>query len=734
VTDLSAPTGAAAMVEAVLDAEAERAALAAESGKPVLFADELLPGVGGEPMSLREGLLRGGAFTFLILLLLNSLDELELATLSVLAPDIRDSFGISDGVIVFIASATGACIVLGALPMGWLADRYRRGPIVGWASAFFGVMVFCSGLAVNAFTLFLSRFGAGIAKSNTYPVHGSLLADAYPIGVRGRIGAAITAFGTVVGVVSPVAVGGIAALAGGDEGWRWPFLLLGLPVLALAFLAFKLPEPPRGQYEMLDVLGEVTGDESGNVVSIEAGFARLRQIRTLRTVLIAFAAMGFGLFTGPVLSNLWVEDHFGLDAFERGLLGSLGGIGVVVVVPFAARRYDALYREDPARALRLIGLLILPVAALVPIQYAMPNAVAFALAGVPTTVLLLTAFSMVGPVLQSVVPYRLRGIGSAFGSIYIFFVGATGGALLSAFLVDALDPRAAMLLLTVPSTIVGALLIVRSASFIKHDLSLVVAELREELAEQERQRAEPEQIPAIQVNAVDFSYGSVQVLFDVGFEVRKGEVLALLGTNGAGKSTILRVIAGLGTPSRGVVRLHGQTITYVGPEQRVRMGVQLLPGGKGVFPGMTVRENLEMGAYLYRGDPTDRRRRIARVLDLFGDLAGRQDQLAGSMSGGQQQMLALAITLLHDPDVLLIDELSLGLSPIVVQELLGVVERLKGEGMTIVVVEQSLNVALALADRAVFLEKGQVRFEGSSAELAERDDLARAVFLGREGG
>jgi ABC-type branched-subunit amino acid transport system ATPase component len=108
--------------------------------------------------------------------------------------------------------------------------------------------------------------------------------------------------------------------------------------------------------------------------------------------------------------------------------------------------------------------------------------------------------------------------------------------------------------------------------------------------------------------------------------------------------------------------------------------------------------------------------------------------MAGSLSGGQQQMLALAITLLHDPDVLLIDELSLGLSPIVVQELLGVIERLKGEGMTIVIVEQSLNVALALADRAIFLEKGRVRFEGPARDLLERDDLARAVFLGAEGG
>ena len=263
---------------------------------------------------------------------------------------------------------------------------------------------------------------------------------------------------------------------------------------------------------------------------------------------------------------------------------------------------------------------------------------------------------------------------------------------------------------------------------------MVVSELRGELDEQRRQSLEPEQVPAIQVDAIDFAYGHVQVLFDVNFEVRRGEVLALLGTNGAGKSTILRLIAGLGTPSRGAVRLHGTTITYVAPEQRVKYGIRLLPGGKGVFPYMTIRENLEMGAYIYRSDHADRDRRIARVLDMFEVLAARQDEMAVALSGGQQQMLALAITLLHDPDVLLIDELSLGLSPIVVEQLLAVVEQLKRDGLTIVIVEQSLNVALSIADRAVFLEKGRVRFEGSAAELAGRDDLARAVFLGREGG
>jgi ABC-type branched-subunit amino acid transport system ATPase component/predicted MFS family arabinose efflux permease len=731
VSEGDSRTGAAGLADAVLEAEAERQA--AQAGEEVLFADDLLPGVGTAPLSLRQGLAVGGAYTFVVLLLLNAFEQLEAASLGVLAPDIRDTFGVSNGVIVFISAASGGFLVLGAVPMGWLADRYRRPPIIALASTAFAATVFASGLAVNALSLFLARFGVGIAKSATLPVHGSLLADSYPIGVRGRLSATTTGAGLLVLAASPALVGGIADLAGGLEGWRWSYFVLGLPVLIGALAALRIRERPRGQFEMLDVLGEVI-DTEAPPMSTESVFARLRQIRTLRTTMLAFAAIGFGLFTTPVLANLYVEDRFGLSALERGLIGSLGGLFVVAVLPFAARGYDGRFREDPERALRLVGLLILPVALAVPLQYVMPTPLTFAFAGVIPQVCLLTAFTMVGPVLQSVTPYRLRGMGNALGAIYVFFVGATGGALLAAFFTDAIGPRAAVLILVVPSSLIGGWLVLRSSRFIRNDLSLVVEELREEMDEHRRRHAAPDTVPVLQVSGIDFAYGHVQVLFDVGFEVQRGEVLALLGTNGAGKSTILRVIAGLGTPSRGVVRLNGLTVTYVAPERRGSLGIRLLPGGKGVFPQMTVRENLEMAGFVYRHDRADQERRIADVLGLFPGLAGRQGQAAGSLSGGEQQMLALGCTLLHEPEVLLIDELSLGLSPVMVSQLLDVVARLKGSGSTIVIVEQSLNVALAVADRAVFLEKGQVRFAGAAAELAERDDLARAVFLGRDGG
>jgi len=724
---------AARLAVAVLDAEAEREAEQAEASKPILFADELLPGV-GDKVTLREAVQIGGVATFVVLMLLNSLDELEAATLSVLAPDIRDSFGVSNGVIVFLASAAGAFLVLGALPMGWLADRFKRPKIIGWASLAFAAFLAVCGVVTNAFQLFWARLGVGVSKANTLPVHGSLIADAYPIGARGRVSASMAMAGRLTATLSPVIVAGIASAAGGDNGWRWPFLLLGIPTAIVALFAFRLPEPPRGQFEKKDVLGEVIEDRQAASISVEAAFGRLWQIRTLKTVFVAFAAMGFGLFTTAVLANLFMEDHYGAGTFERGVLGTVGGIGVLIVLPFTGAYYDRLYRRDPSRALRLVGLMILPAAVLTPIQYFAPNVVLFAILGIPQTILLTIAFTMVGPVLQSVVPYRLRGLGTALGSLYIFFIGATGGALLSALVSDAFGTRAAVLSIVVPSTIIGGVLILRGASFIRNDLSLVVAELQEEMEEHRRQLESPDDIPKLQVVNIDYSYPPVQVLFDVGFEVRPGEVLALLGTNGAGKSTILRAIAGLGTPSRGVIRLDGRNVTYTTPEQRARLGIRILMGGKGVFPAMTVNENLEMAAFVYRSDQADFRRRLERAYDLFPALSEKRRDAAATLSGGQQQMLALAMVLLHDPEVLAIDELSLGLAPVLVQELLAVVERLKAEGMTIILVEQSLNVALSIADRAVFLEKGRVRFSGPAAELAERDDLARAVFLGTEGG
>jgi branched-chain amino acid transport system ATP-binding protein len=225
------------------------------------------------------------------------------------------------------------------------------------------------------------------------------------------------------------------------------------------------------------------------------------------------------------------------------------------------------------------------------------------------------------------------------------------------------------------------------------------------------------------------SYDHVQVLFGVDLEVREGEILALLGTNGAGKSTTLNAISGIVEPDGGNVFFQGEAITGELPEHTVARGIVQVPGGRGIFPGLTVEDNLRMGGFLLRNRRQELATRTAEVLELFPRLGERRQLRAGSLSGGERQMLTLAQSFLLRPKLLLIDELSLGLAPAVVQDLLEAVQNMNAAGVTIVIVEQSVNVALTLAERAYFMEKGEVRFSGPTSRLLKRRDLLRSVFL-----
>ena len=231
------------------------------------------------------------------------------------------------------------------------------------------------------------------------------------------------------------------------------------------------------------------------------------------------------------------------------------------------------------------------------------------------------------------------------------------------------------------------------------------------------------------VEAIDLevAYGKVTVLDGVHLRVDQGEVVALLGTNGAGKSTLLKTISGILRPKAGSLLLDGGDMTRMRPPEIVARGVVQMPGGRATFPGLTVGENLTIGGVTAARE--QRAARVNEVLAQFPWLAERHDQLAGTLSGGQQQMLALARALMASPRLLMIDELSLGLAPAVVGELLEVVARLRERGMAIVIVDQHVNMALDVADRAYFLERGQVRFDGPAADLRDRRDLLRAVFF-----
>jgi ABC-type branched-subunit amino acid transport system ATPase component len=235
--------------------------------------------------------------------------------------------------------------------------------------------------------------------------------------------------------------------------------------------------------------------------------------------------------------------------------------------------------------------------------------------------------------------------------------------------------------------------------------------------------------PLLTCEGIDAGYGQIQVLFGVDLDVADGEIVALLGTNGAGKSTVLKVVAGLMGPTPGRLAMGGTDLSKLSPADRVRAGVVLVPGGRGVFPSLTVAENLRLAGWLARKDKTFIADAMARAFELFPVLEERLDSKASLLSGGEQQMLTLAQALLCRPRLLMIDELSLGLAPIVVATLLDVVKRINADGTTVVVVEQSVNVATSIAQRAVFMERGQVRFSGPTKQLEKRPDLLRSVFL-----
>jgi ABC-type branched-subunit amino acid transport system ATPase component len=225
------------------------------------------------------------------------------------------------------------------------------------------------------------------------------------------------------------------------------------------------------------------------------------------------------------------------------------------------------------------------------------------------------------------------------------------------------------------------------------------------------------------------SYGAVEVLRGINFTVAEGEIVALLGTNGAGKSTILRCVSGLLPADSGEMFFEGRDIVGMSTEETVRAGITQIPGGRGLLPNLTVEENLRMGAYPIRRDRPAVKAGFDRVYETFPRLYERRKQLAGYLSGGEGQMLAVGRALMLRPKLMMIDELSLGLAPLIVQQLVEIVHEINETGVSMILVEQSANLALSITDHAYFIEKGVIRFDGSSRELLDRDDLLRSVFL-----
>jgi branched-chain amino acid transport system ATP-binding protein len=232
--------------------------------------------------------------------------------------------------------------------------------------------------------------------------------------------------------------------------------------------------------------------------------------------------------------------------------------------------------------------------------------------------------------------------------------------------------------------------------------------------------------PLLRVEGLQVRYGAIRALEGVRLEVRPAEIVTLIGANGAGKSTLLRAISGLVRPSAGTIHFQGADVTGERPERLVALGISHVPEGRRIFANLTVRENLQMGAYLR---PEREPEGMARVFGLFPRLRERLAQPGGTLSGGEQQMLAIGRALMAEPRLLLLDEPSLGLAPLLVQQIFAIVREINAQGTTVVLVEQNARQALRVAQRAYVLETGELALEGAAADLA-RDPRVREAYLG----
>ena len=303
------------------------------------------------------------------------------------------------------------------------------------------------------------------------------------------------------------------------------------------------------------------------------------------------------------------------------------------------------------------------------------------------------------------------------GFLVLPIVGAVG---------DAVGFRYGLLIL-VPIFVVGGLIVASAGGLIGRDVQDVWTSMRtrnQMLVDRQAGR-----LPLLAVRELSVGYDGVVVLADVAIEIGEGEIVALVGTNGAGKSTLLRAIGGVVEADHGAIVFDGRDITHLPPDEIARLGVAQVPGGEGIFPNLRVEDNLRVAAWQGRRRGEHDADMIDEALTTFPTLASRRDERAANLSGGQQQMLALAMATITRPKLFLIDELSLGLSPLVVEQLLGAIESMRQSGTAILLVEQSMNVAVAVADRVYVMETGAVRFSGTADELAAHPELLWSVYV-----
>ena len=658
-----------------------------------------------------------------VLIGLAAMVQLDGSAFGILVPDIKNSYHLSLTGISFITAVSLPLGLLVDVPVGYYADRVPRMRLTcAGLGVFmvFSVLTGAAGAAASLVLLYVARGGVAVGAAFT-STQNSLLADFYPIEIRPRVYYAQRAAVALALALGPA----IVAVFELYYSWEVPFLVLAAPTVIFVALGLRIREPTRGLHERR-YLGadEATAALEDEPPTFSETFRVLFANRSARRIyyslpFLTASAIGIAQFT-----SLFYQQILHQDASRRGLIVSLTEPGEFVGLAVGLIVVQRLMSRDPGRTLRLIALTGIGSAACLCV-FALAPSLPWAFgAHLMYTVISSALTPGIFAVISLAVPPRMRTLGFATSSLWFILgvpiipvVGAVG---------DRFGIRTGMLIF-VPVYVLGAVLLSTAGTFLNGDIEKVRVST---LARAEVRKARMEgRARMLMVRALDSGYDGVQVLFGVDLDVADGEMLAILGTNGAGKSTLLRTISGLLVPTAGAVLFDGRDITSADPNRIAEDGIMQVPGGRGIFPGLTVAESLRVAGWMYDKEPEHLAAATGQVLDHFPVLRRRLDTTAGNLSGGEQQMLSLAQAFIAKPRLLLIDELSLGLAPTVVESLLDIVRAIHANGTTVVLVEQSVALALRLCDRAVFMEKGRIIFSGPTAELLERDDLVRAVLL-----
>lgn len=661
------------------------------------------------------------AYPLLILFALNAVDELDRTAFAILLPNIRDDFGINITTALSIVALSSVAALALQVPIAQFADRSNRVPLVVFGALVWGFFSGMTGLATGLILLTIARSGSALGKAVIDPTHNSLLADYYPIDSRSRVYSFHRAANAIGAFIGPLTAGMLAFYF----GWRVPFLVFVIPTVIFAVLAMKLHEPTRGRWER-EAAGASQGviDTEEEAPSFAESWRTVHKVQSLQRIWWSLPFLATALIGFVVLASLLYEQKFGLDERGRGVAAAVSEPFQLVGLIAGARIATRYFVGDVRGLIRFLASIAL-VSSIAFAGFALSPNIYLALA---LNCVISASLAIIGPgllaALSLAIPPRARATGFALGSLWVI----PGLLVLPVigWVADNWSIEIGMLVM-IPLFIIGALILRSVGDVIDDDIAQVwqsTAARSEVLYDRRHGEAS-----LLLLRGVHAGYDQRTVLHNIDLHLDEGEIVALLGTNGAGKSTLLKSISGIVEADRGAIVLDGRDITHAPPNEIAALGIVQMPGGQGVFGSLTIHENLELAGWTNRRDQEGVREATDEALEMFPVLAERLNSPAANLSGGQQQMLALAMSFIMRPRVLLIDELSLGLAPVIVAQLLPIVRKMADDGVTVILVEQSVNVALTVAERAYFMERGEIRFDGPTAELLDRPDLLRSVFL-----